>query len=51
MIETLEGDEIEADFEAAWEAELMRRQRQIADGTATGAADDKFLAALRKKHS
>jgi putative addiction module component (TIGR02574 family) len=42
---------VDADAEAAWEAELARRVEEIRSGKAVGEPADKVFAELRKKYS
>lgn len=41
----------DADAEAAWEAELGRRAKEIRSGSATGQPAEKVMAELREKFS
>jgi len=50
LIQSLD-DETDADAEAAWDAELARRAREIQAGEAVGEPAKKVMAELRKKHS
>jgi putative addiction module component (TIGR02574 family) len=42
---------VDADAEAAWDAELARRMAEIRSGQAVGEPADKVFAELRKKYS
>jgi putative addiction module component (TIGR02574 family) len=42
---------VDADAEAAWDAELARRMAEIRSGKAVGEPADKVFAELRKKYS
>jgi putative addiction module component (TIGR02574 family) len=42
---------VDADAEAAWDAELARRMEEIRSGKAVGEPADKVFAELRKKYS
>jgi putative addiction module component (TIGR02574 family) len=42
---------VDADAEAAWDAELARRMKEIRSGKAVGEPADKVFAELRKKYS
>jgi putative addiction module component (TIGR02574 family) len=42
---------VDADAEAAWDAELARRMEEIRSGNAVGEPADKVFAELRKKYS
>jgi putative addiction module component (TIGR02574 family) len=42
---------VDADAEAAWDAELTRRMKEIRSGKAVGEPADKVFAELRKKYS
>jgi putative addiction module component (TIGR02574 family) len=42
---------VDADAEAAWEAELARRMAEIRSGNAVGESADKVFVELRKKYS
>ena len=42
---------VDADAEAAWDAELARRLEEIRSGNAVGEPADKVFAELRKKYS
>jgi putative addiction module component (TIGR02574 family) len=42
---------VEADAEAAWDAELARRMEEIRSGNAVGEPADKVFAELRKKYA
>jgi putative addiction module component (TIGR02574 family) len=42
---------VDADAEAAWDAELVRRMEEIRSGKAVGEPADKVFAELRKKYS
>lgn len=42
---------VDADGEAAWDAELERRMEEIRSGKAVGEPADKVFAELRKKYS
>ncbi len=44
-------EEMDADAEAAWDAELVQRMAEIKSGTAVGEPADKVFAALREKYS
>jgi putative addiction module component (TIGR02574 family) len=44
-------EESEADAEAAWDTELIRRAEEIRSGKAVGEPADKVFAELREKHS
>jgi len=44
-------DEVDADAEAAWDAELAMRAEEIKAGKAAGEPSKKVLAELREKHS
>jgi putative addiction module component (TIGR02574 family) len=50
LILSLEGA-VDPDAEAAWDAELERREREISVGTAQGEPAEKVLAELRARHS
>jgi putative addiction module component (TIGR02574 family) len=41
---------VDADAEAAWDAELARRMEEIRSGKAVGEPADKVFAELRKKY-
>jgi putative addiction module component (TIGR02574 family) len=42
---------VDADAEAAWDAELVRRMEEIRSGKTVGEPADKVFAELRKKYS
>jgi putative addiction module component (TIGR02574 family) len=42
---------VDADAEAAWDAELARRMEELRSGNAVGEPADKVFAELRKKYS
>jgi putative addiction module component (TIGR02574 family) len=42
---------VDADAEAAWDAELARRMEEIRSGNAVGEPADQVFAELRKKYS
>jgi putative addiction module component (TIGR02574 family) len=42
---------VDADAEAAWDAELARRMAEIRSGNAVGEPADQVFAELRKKYS
>lgn len=42
---------VDADADAAWDAELARRLEEIRSGKAVGEPAEKVFAELRKKHS
>jgi putative addiction module component (TIGR02574 family) len=42
---------VDADAEAAWDAELARRMEKIRSGQAVGEPADKVFAELRKKYA
>ncbi len=50
LIDTLEG-EADADAEAAWDAELARREAEIRSGKVVGEPAGEVLARLREKYS
>lgn len=50
LIESLE-DEVDADIESAWEAELNRRAAEIHSGSAVGVPSEQVFAAMRGKYS
>jgi putative addiction module component (TIGR02574 family) len=50
LIHSLDED-VDADAEAAWDAELARRMGEIRNGTAVGELADTVFAELRKKYS
>jgi putative addiction module component (TIGR02574 family) len=50
LIHSLDED-VDADAEAAWDAELARRMEEIRSGKAVGEPADKVFADLRKKYS
>jgi putative addiction module component (TIGR02574 family) len=50
LIHSLDED-VDADAEAAWDAELARRMGEIRNGTAVGELADIVFAELRKKYS
>jgi putative addiction module component (TIGR02574 family) len=50
LISSLE-EEVDADAEAAWEAELAQRMAEIKSGKAVGEPADKVFAELREKYS
>lgn len=50
LISSLDA-EWDADTEAAWDAELARRSREIIDGAAVGERSNVVLAELRQKYS
>ena len=49
LIDTLD-DEFDADCDPAWEAELLRREAEIRNGTATGIPVEQVMAEMRKKY-
>jgi putative addiction module component (TIGR02574 family) len=50
LIHSLDA-EVDADVEAAWDAELARRMEEIRSGKAIGEPANKVFAELRKKYS
>jgi putative addiction module component (TIGR02574 family) len=50
LLDSLE-EEADPDVEAAWDAELVRREAEIRSGKATGEPADKVFGELRKKYS
>lgn len=44
-------EEVDADVEAAWDAELTQRMAEIKSGEAVGEPADKVFAELRDKYS
>jgi putative addiction module component (TIGR02574 family) len=50
LIRTLDEEE-DADAEAAWDAELARRDAEIKSGTAEWRPAEEVFARLREKHS
>ncbi len=50
LIQSLD-EGVDADAEAAWDAELARRMEEIRSGKAVGESADKVFAELREKYS
>jgi hypothetical protein len=50
LIHSLDED-VDADAEAAWDAELARRMEEIRAGKAVGELADTVFAELRKKYA
>jgi putative addiction module component (TIGR02574 family) len=50
LIDTLEGD-LDVDYDPAWEAELLRRETEIRNGTAKGVPAAEVIAAMEEKYS
>ena len=50
LIHTLD-EVVDADAEAAWDAELARREREIRSGQAVGEPAERVFARLRETHA
>jgi putative addiction module component (TIGR02574 family) len=51
LLQSLPADETDPDWEAAWAAELQRRDESIENGQAVEERADEVIASLRKKYS
>ena len=51
LLEELDQEEPNCDVEAAWDAELARREKEIDSGAVTSIPADQVFAELREKYS